>query len=138
MAINRLLLASAVALLPASLAFSQGAGMTERWSATNVTPDKPFGDIAMSGPMATPDDAMRFLEGLSGKEVVEIIGRCGVIAPGDFTVASTDPTTAGGQAGGMPAGADAATTTAFPAEASTFCRNISVALLTKGNGTSVQ
>jgi hypothetical protein len=52
------------------------------WSAANVDPKAPFGSIQTNAAGATPTEVGKFASGLSGQQVIELIGRCNVILAG--------------------------------------------------------
>ena len=71
----------------------------------NIDPANPFGDIDIGRAGATPTEITTFVGGLSGAQVLDVIGRCNVIHPGFLRGVMS--TAIGADAGGGGAGARA-------------------------------
>jgi hypothetical protein len=54
---------------------------TLKWNSTNVDPANPFGDIDVTAAGSTAAEVETYLAGLSGDQVIELLGRCSVITP---------------------------------------------------------
>jgi hypothetical protein len=154
---RQILLAAAASLLTASAAFAQpdpGAPPAPtpvpfdpaeaaflRYQAQDLDPGQPLGQIDYGLAGATPAEVYRYLGGLTGAQVVDLLLRCAVVAPYQQMVRAGEVGAPSGGLGapGNPAAAPAAPAAAapaapaavaapaapmFPAEATTFCQNV--------------
>lgn len=135
---RQILLVAAASLLTASTAFAQpdpGAPPAPtpvpfnpieaeflRYQAQDLDPGQPLGPIDYLAAGANPAEVYRYLGGLTGAQVVDLLLRCAVVTPYQLVRAGEVGAPSGGLgAPGNPVGVPAPT---FPAEATAFCENV--------------
>lgn len=137
--------AGALALLT-GVAFAQNDTTGFKWSTSSMDTSKPLGSIDVTGAGSDPNAVGSYVAGLSGQEVLELVGRCNMILGINTSVGmndmngssgvSADTTASTTAAGSGTAGGMAADTTSAQSADTNMASNAASGSTTSSSGSA--